>query len=148
MELSEIEDNLSEFWKLNGIEEYFLKYPIDMILDFNKTNIKEKLIDNTIQINNFKKLLLKAELKYKEFENVYQISMGEQYNYYKNNTPSSDSEIENYHLAIDSKIIGLKQIQNKLKTKRDFFKTCIDTLIIQGERMHDYIKIIEIEKQF
>jgi len=148
MKVSEIENKLENFIKSNKLEEYFLKYPVDMLLDFNKHNIKEKLEDNSNQIFKYKKLLFKATTKYNEIKTLHEEIIGNQYNWYKfeYNKPLTNEEIIKYFIKRDPQYTNTKRLLNKQKIKKEFFQSCVDAFINQGNRIHDYIKVLEIEK--
>lgn len=143
MEISEIEDYLTDFEKSMGIEENFLKYPIDMLVEFNEDNIKEKIKENVKQIFKFKKLYYIAESKYIELLSLQQDIIGQQYDWYKFEFDRSLSmnEVKEFYITKDPKVKQVKRMLIKQQIQKNFFKLCIDSFIIQGERMHDFIKI-------
>jgi len=148
MEVSDVEKHVDEFEKYIGIEEYLLKYPIDMMMDFNVENIKEKLKENILQLFKFKKLYLKSEAKLVEMEVLYQEVISEQYDWYKFEYDRSLStmEIKEFYIQKDPKVKQIKRLLDKQKIQKNFFQLCIESLVIQGERMHDFIKVLKIEK--
>jgi len=148
MEISELEKHMDNYEKSIGIEEYFLKYPVDMLMSFNSENIKEKIKDNVVQLFNFKKLFLIADSKYIEMEDLYQEVISEQFDWYKFEYDRSLStvEIKEFYIHKDPKVKQIKRLLVKQKIQKNFFKLCIESLLNQGDRMHDYLKVLEIEK--
>jgi len=142
MEISEIEKHLDEYEKTIGVEEYLLKYPVDMMMTFNNENIKDKIKDNVAQLFNFKKLFLIAESKYIEMEDLYQEVISEQFDWYKFEYDRSltTDEIKEFYIHKDPKVKQIKRVLVKQKIQKNFFKLCIESLIKQGDRMRDYIK--------
>jgi len=145
MEISEFEKHMNEFEKNIGVEEYLLKYPIDMMLTFNEDNINQKLIDNIEQLGKFEILYLKSETKHIEIIDLYEEVMSEQYDWYKFEFDKSLSyaEIKEFYIQKDPKVKQIKRLLVKQKIQKNFFKLCINSLIRQGERIHDYIKILK-----
>jgi len=143
METSEIEKHMDDYEKSIGIEEYFLKYPVDMLMNFNTKNIKEKIKDNCVQLLNFKKLYFIAESRYIELEDLYQEVISEQFDWYKFEFDRSlnTDEIKEFYIHKDPKVKQIKRLLVKQKIQKNFFKLCIESLLTQGDRMHDFIKI-------
>lgn len=148
MEVSEIEKHMDSFEKEIGIEEYLLKYPIDMLMNFNTENIMDKLKDNAVQLFEFEKLFLKAEAKSIELQDLYQEVISEQFDWYKFEFDKSLStaEIKEFYIQKDPKVKQLKRLLDKQKIQKNFFQLCIKSFLRQGDRMHDYIKVLKIEK--
>jgi len=129
--------------------EYLLKYPIDMMLSFNNENLLDKLKDNCDQLVRFEKLFLIAEAKYIEMEDLYQEVVSEQYDWYKFEFDRSlnTAEIKEFYIRKDPKVKQIKRLLDKQKIQKNFFELCIKSYLRQGERMHDYIKVLEIENK-
>jgi len=148
METSEVEKHLNEFEKVIGIEEYLLKYPLDMMLSFDINNIQDKIEENIKQVFRFETLFLKAESKYLEMKDLYDEVLSEQFDWYKFEYDRSlnTEEIKEFYIRKDPKVKQIKRLLDKQKIQKDFFKLCIKSFLRQGERMHDYIKVLEIKK--
>jgi len=144
--IDEVSSELCEFWELDGVEEYFLKYPIDYDVPIKEDNIKEKLLDNLKQLTKYEKLYLKSLERYIELRNIYKVTIAEQYDWYlyNFNKPIKPVEIKPYYLQKDPKIKNINKILTKLKLKRDFFKLCVDNYKLQSQQIHDYIKLLEM----
>jgi hypothetical protein len=143
METSEIEKHMNEFEKSMDIESYLLKYPVDMLMDFNVENIKEKLKDNPKQLYNFQILYLKAKAKVIELEDLYQEVISEQFDWYKFEYDRSLStlEIKEFYIHKDPKVKQIKRLLDKQKIQKNFFQLCIESFKNQGDRMHDFVKV-------
>lgn len=150
METSEVEKHLNEFEKVVGIQEYLLKYPVDMLLSFDLNNIKEKIEENIKQIFKFETLFLTSEARYLEMQALYDETLSEQFDWYKfeYDRSLSTQEIKEFYIRKDPKVKQVKRLLDKQKIQRDFFKLCISSFLRQGERMHDYIKVLEIKNNF
>ena len=70
MEISEIKNLILDLNENIIIEEFLLKYPIDILASFNETNYKEKLLDNNNHFFKFKKLKILSEFKYKKLKSI------------------------------------------------------------------------------
>ncbi len=142
MEASEIKKHMDEFEKTINIEEYFLKYPVDMLVTFNDDNIKTKLQENVDQVFKFKKLLFISEAKYNELEDLYDEVISDQFDWYKFEYDKSLNtlEIKEFYIRKDPKVKQIKRFLNKQKIRMNFFKLCLDCFLNQGERMRDYLK--------
>lgn len=150
MNPQEAEKHLDEFEKTINIQEYLLKYPIDMLLSFDINNIKEKIEENIKQIYKFESLFLVSEFKYTELKSIYDEVISEQFDWYKfeYDRSLSTDEIKEFYIKKDPKVKQIKRLLDKQKIQRDFFKLCINSFLRQGERMHDYIKVLEIKDNF
>jgi len=150
METREVEKHLDEFEKVVGIQEYLLKYPIDMLLSFDINNIQSKIEENIKQVFKFETLFLISDSKYIELKSLYQETLSEQFDWYKfeYDRSLSGNEIKEFYIKKDPKVKQVKRLLDKQKIQRDFFKLCISSFLRQGERMHDYIKVLEIKNNF
>jgi hypothetical protein len=149
MELSEIEEHIFNLNKDVNIEKFLLKHPIDVIVQFDETNYKEKLSDNSKHFFNFKKLKKLSEFKYEKIKSILNKCKSEQFEFYKYEFEKelTDDEITDLYFARDEKILNIENELSQEQLKIDFFQICIETFLNQSERLKDYIKIIEIEKQ-
>lgn len=143
MEISEVEKHLNEVEKNIGLQEYLLKYPIDMLMGFNKENLKQKLEENAVKLFDFEILLLKAEARYIELKDMYLEVLAEQFDWYKfeYDKSLSTAEIKEFYLQKDPAVKKIKRLLDKQIIQKNFFELCIRSLIRQGERMHDFIKV-------
>jgi len=148
METSEIQKQIDEFEKNIGIEEYLLKYPIDMLLEFNNKNIKEKLKENSIKLYEFEKLYLENQIKFLKLQDLHHEIVSEQFDWYKFEYDRSltTDEIKEFYIHKDPKVKQIKRLLDKQTIRKNFFKLCIKSFINQGRLMHDYVKVLEIEK--
>jgi hypothetical protein len=148
METSEVEKHVDDFEKTIGIEEYLLKYPVDILLDFNIDNIKDKLKDNVAQVYKFEIRYLKAKAKYDEIMSLFDEVRSEQFDWYKFEYDKSLStlEIKEFYIHKDPKVKKLKRLLDKQNIQKNFFKLCLRSFINQGTRMHDFIKVLELNK--
>ena len=148
MEISDIEKHVDEFEKHIGIEEYLLKYPIDVLLSFNESTIKEKLKENVDLYFKYKVFDLKSTARLIELEALYHDITSEQYDWYKFEDTRSltTAEIKEFYIRKDPKVKQIKRLVDKQKIQKNFFQLCIESLVTQGERMHDFVKVLKIEK--
>jgi len=148
MELSEIKNLILDLDENIIVEEFLLKYPIDVSLKFDETNFKENLADINAQLFNFKKLKKLSQFKYEKIKSILNKCKSEQFEFYKYEFEKelSDEEIYDLYFPRDEKILTIEDELSIEQLKIDFFQICIETFLSQSDRLKDFIKILEIEK--
>jgi hypothetical protein len=79
--------------------------------------------------------------EYEHMEILYDKLAGERYDWYRfeSERELDKTEIKNYYLPKDKKIIKMKNIMARQKVKVDFYKMCLQGMEQQGWRMKSYL---------
>ena len=123
------------------LEELYNMYQIDEMVKFSELDIAEKLQNNTYWIVKFRDLLFKAQAEYDYLEGLLEKLSGQRYNYYRFDYDKEldKSEIKNYYLPQDPKIIHMKKILARQKVKVEFFKMCVAGMEKQQWNMKNFL---------
>ena len=127
------------------LENLYEQYPIDEMVKFSELDLGEKLQENSFWITKFKDLLFQAQQEYDYLETLFDKLMGQRYNHYRfeDDRELDKSEIKNYYLPKDEKIIKMKLIMARQKVKVDFFKTCVAGMEKQQWNMKSFLDTLK-----
>lgn len=112
------------------IEELKKEYPILDQVSFNEFNVVEKLEENMKWRIKYQELYEHHLFIYKKIEEKYDELKGRRYDYWKfeSDRRLQKSEIEDYYLPQDKKLMEFREILEKQKIKVDFFKLCMESM--------------------
>lgn len=122
-------------------EELYAEHPIDEMVKFSEINLQEKLQENPYWIVKYRDLFNKAQAEYNYLETLYDKCVGDRYDYFRfeSERQLDKTEIKNYYLPRDSKVIQMKNILARQKVKVDFYKMCLQGMEQMGWRMKSFI---------
>ena len=128
------------------LAELYEKYPIDDMVKFNEFDISEKLQDNSYWIVEFRKELLKAQTEYEQLEEMLETLTGKQYDYYRFHSDKEldKTEIKNFYIPKDKKIVQMKRILARQKIKVEFFKYCVAGMEKQQWNMKNFLENLKV----
>ena len=127
----------------NEIVEKLLKeHPILDLVSFNEFNLSEKLSKNPMLYMKYRDLAAAAKHDMELMELLFEKVRGEQYDYYRFNIDANltKSEIEQYYLPKDAKLLKIKKIMLIQKIKVEFFESCAKSLDKQTWAMRNWIE--------
>ena len=109
------------------LEELKEQYPILEQTKFNEFNISDKLQENTQLYTKYKELYDQEKFVYNQLEEKMEVLKGQRYDYYRFDYDRNlqKTEIEQYYLPKDPKILKMKKLLEKQKIKVDFFSLCL-----------------------
>lgn len=124
------------------INELKEQYPILEQVKFNEFNINSKLMENTELYIKYQELYKHEQFIYNQLEEKMDHLKGQRYDFYKfeNDRVLTKTEIEQYYLPRDPKIIKMNKIMDKQKIKMDYFKICMDSIEKVYWRMKEFLK--------
>ena len=112
------------------IAELKEQYPIEEQTTFNEFNLNDKLQENTKLYRQYKELYEHELFVYRQLEEKMDILKGKQYDFYRFESDRNlqKSEVEQYYLPRDKKILKMKDMLQKQQTRVNFFKLCMDSI--------------------
>lgn len=128
------------------LKELYEQYPIDEMVKFDEFSISEKLQENSYWIVEFRKELLRAQTEYEKLEDMLETLIGKQYDHYRFNDDREldKTEIKNYYLPKDKKVIQMKRILARQKVKVEFFKYCVAGMEKQQWNMKNFLENLKV----
>lgn len=123
------------------LKELYAEFPIDEMVKFSELDIQERLQENPYWIVKFRDLYNKAMAEYEHMEILYDKLCGERYDHYRfeSERELDKTEIKNFYLPKDKKVVQMKSIMARQKVKVDFYKMCLNGMEQQGWRMKSYL---------
>lgn len=127
------------------LKELYEQYPIDELVKFSELDIAEKLQNNSYWVVKFRDELAKALAEFDQLEEMLETLMGQRYNHYRfdDDRELDKSEIKNFYLPKDTKIIKMKRILSRQKVKVDFFKFCVAGMEKQQWNMKNFLEALK-----
>ena len=127
------------------LEELHEQYPIDEMVRFSELDIAEKLQENSFWVVKFRDLLAQAQHEYNHLETLFDKLMGQRYNHYRfeDDRELDKTEIKNFYLPKDKKIIKMKLIMGRQQVKVDFFKVCVAGMEKQQWNMKNFLETLK-----
>ncbi len=127
------------------LKELYEQYPIDELVKFSELNIADRLQDNSYWVVKFRDELAKALADYDQLEEMLGTLTGQRYNHYRFELDKEldKSEIKNYYLPKDEKLIQLKKIMARQKVKVEFFKFCVAGMEKQQWNMKNFLEALK-----
>lgn len=116
------------------------EYPITEQVKFCEFDLHEKIEKNGDLLVMYHDLLIKEEAYLQHIEDLLEKLTGERYDYYRFESDKNlqKPEIEKYYLPKDPKILKMKSIVAKQRTRVNFFKMCVRALDKQQWSMKTY----------
>lgn len=123
------------------LQDLYAQFPIDEMVKFSELDIQEKLQENPYWIVKFRDLYNKAMAEYEHLEILYDKLTGERYDYYRfeSERELDKTEIKNYYIPKDKKVVKMKNIMARQKVKVEFYRMCLQGMEQQGWRMKSYL---------
>jgi hypothetical protein len=115
-------------------EELYAEHPIDEMVKFSEIDLQEKIQENPYWIVKFRDLYNKARADYDHLESLLDKCIGDRYDYYRfeSERELDKTEIKNFYIPRDSKMLQMKNILARQKVKVDFYKMCRQAMEQQG----------------
>lgn len=128
------------------LQELYRLYPIDELVKFDEFSISEKLQNNSYWIVKFRDELLKALSEYEQMEEMLETLIGQRYDFYRFDYDKEldRTEIKNFYIPKDKKIIKMKRILARQKVKVDFFKYCVSGMEKQQWNMKSFLENMKV----
>ena len=123
------------------VEQLKKEHDIEELVSFSDIDIQERIKDNAFLIVRYRELYNKELQQLENIEILLDKLIGERYKYYRfeDEREWDKTEIKNYCIPSDSKVIKMKQILQKQKIRVRFFETCFKGLEHQGWRIKTWI---------
>lgn len=123
------------------IKKLYEDYPINELLQFDDTNIKERLQNNAYLILQYKGLWLKEKNELELIGKLRDKIIGEQFNQYRFNDKRElkPAEIKEYYIPSDTRVIRINRLYQKQQWRVDFFWAASEALIQMGWRMKSFL---------
>jgi hypothetical protein len=127
---------------LNKLRE---DYPIEEEIKFCEFDLQDKLKDNSFKVIRYRDIYDKERAKLEYIEELMDKLIGERYDYYRFDYDKAldKTEIKNYYIPKDEKVLRMKKIIRKQKIKVDFFDMCIKALQTQGWNMKHFWETVK-----
>ena len=127
------------------LKELYDQYPIDELVRFSELDIADKLQDNSYYVVKFRDKLAMCLAEYEQLEEMLETLQGQLYNHYRfeYDRELDKTEIKNYYLPKDKKIIKMKRIMSRQKVKVDFFKFCVAGMEKQQWNMKNFLEALK-----
>ena len=127
------------------LEELYEEYAIDELVRFSELDIGDKLQENSFWVVKFRDELAQAQHEYDYLVTLFDKLMGQRYNHYRfeDDRELDKSEIKNFYLPKDTKIIKMKLIMARQKVKVDFFKACVAGMEKQQWNMKNFLETLK-----
>jgi len=131
------EQEREEIW--NKLKE---KYPIDEQVKFNEFNINDKLQENMELRIKYQELYEHELFIYNQLLDKMDTLKGKRYDFYKFESDRNlyKSEIEQYYLPKDEKILKMKYQLQKQEQVVKFFKLCMESVEKLYWRIKEFTK--------
>ena len=112
------------------IEKLLEEFPIFNQLEFNEFNIEEKLRENAYLAMKYRDHAITEKNVYERMELLMEKLRGELYHHYRFEKDENlqKSEIEQYYLPSDPKIVKLKKLMLDQKVRVDFFEAAYKSI--------------------
>ncbi len=109
------------------LKELYDEYQIDEMVKFSELDLGEKIQDNSFWIVRFGDLYAQAQAEYDYLEELLEKLQGQRYDYYRFEFDKAldKTEIKNFYLPKDEKIIQMKRILARQKVKVEFYKLAL-----------------------
>ena len=126
------------------VAELLKEHPIHEMVRFSDLDITQRLEENSFNIVRYKELYYKELAAMEKLEINYDKLVGIRYKFYRFEDDQSwtKPEIEKYCIPSDKKIIQMKGIMAKQRTKVRFFETCYKGFEQAGWRMKSFIDVM------
>jgi len=126
------------------VESLLEEYPIHELVKFSELDITQKLEENSFMVVKYKELYYKELSVLEDLESKYDKLVGLRYKYYRfeNDESWTKPEIEKYCIPSDPKVLQMKGILAKQKTRVRFFETCYKAFEQVGWRMKSFIDVM------
>lgn len=123
------------------VEQLKKEHDIEELVSFSDIDIQERIKNNAFLIVRYRELYNKELQQLEKIEILLDKLIGERYKYYRfeDEKEWDKTEIKNYCIPSDSKVIKMKQILQKQKIRVRFFETCFKGLEHQGWRIKTWI---------
>lgn len=114
----------------NIVKKLREEYPIEEQTKFNEFNIGDKLQENTSLKLMYQDLYEKEKFFYDQLKVKYNIIVGKRYDFYRFEFDRNltKTEVEQYYLPKDSKILKMKSILQKQEIRVKFFEICMKSI--------------------
>lgn len=115
------------------IDDLLKEYPIFEQLEFNEFTMDDKSRSNSLLAMKYRDLAIVEKNIYERMELLMEKVRGERYHYYKFEMDEQlqKTEIEQYYLPADEKIIKLKKLMLNQKVRVDFFESAYKAISSQ-----------------
>jgi len=116
------------------IDDLLKEYPIEEQLEFNEFTMDEKSRSNSLLAMRYRDLAIVEKNIYERMELLMEKVRGERYHYYKFEMDEQlqKTEIEQYYLPADEKIVKLKKLMLNQKVRVDFFEAAYKAISSQS----------------
>lgn len=127
------------------IQELMKEHNVEDILNFNETDIQEKLAINSAKIWHFAELYNREKNDYDKIMEIKSLLEGQLYIHYKTTSQLSlkQGEIEKYYIPNDKYIIMLNKIARQQKWRVEFYQSLKAALEKQQWNMTTFLKSIQ-----
>jgi len=127
------------------IDKLLAEHPIDDMVIFDESSIKEKLEFNTFEVIKYQELYYKEQNELDKILALRDKIAGVQYDYYrfKFDRDLKPNEIKDYYLPKDPQIIKINKILRQQQWRVDFFEMCYKALNSMGWNMKSYLQAIQ-----
>lgn len=123
------------------LDDLYKEHDIENLLNFNETDIKDKLALNSAKLYHYTEMYQKSLSDYNSICEMRDKLIGMKYIKYKNGSVIlTKGEIEKYYLPADEEIIQMNARVQRTKAYVDFFENVKKALERQGWNFQVFLK--------
>jgi len=117
------------------------EFPIDEEMKFCEFDIQENLKDNTFLLVKYRDHYDKENAHLAYLNELIDKLIGERYDFYRFSYEKTldKTEIRQYYIPRDTKVVKMKKIIRKQKIRVDFFEMCVLAVKQQGWGMKNFV---------
>jgi len=136
---------MGEINREDVIDELLLEYPINDIVTFDESDVRDKLEMNAFEVIKYQELFFREKNELNKIEALKDKITGERYDYYRFGYDKvlAPAEVKSYYLPKDEKIIRINKLLRQQQWRVDFFEMCYKSINSMGWNMKSYLQALK-----